>query len=308
MAAAIILGVVLFLILLISFFTYILVFYSPLQQQNDVYNLPPGEQYEKHYDSMKAMIYKLANMPCEKVSTVSRDGIKLTGKYYHSSDSSPMVICFHGYRGTSIRDFSGGVMSCLAQNLNVLLIDERAHGESGGHTMTFGVKERYDCLDWIDYSIKKFGSDIKIVLLGISMGAATILMASDLDLPDNVKGIIADSPYTSPKEIICCVCRDAKLPVKLIYPFIWLGSRLFGHFSLEDADASQSVKNAKVPILLIHGEDDRFVPCEMSRIIKDANPKMICRHTFPHAGHAISYIEDNQRYNHIVSEFINAVL
>ena len=139
------------------------------------------------------------------------------------------------------------------------------------------------------------------------MGAATVLMAAELDLPENVTGIIADCPYTSPKDIIKKVCGDMKLPSSLLYPFVKLGAKLYGHFDLESADAAEAVCHAKVPVLLIHGEDDRFVPCSMSRKIcdsfRESNPDGdIIFETFPGAGHGISFMEDEPRYGRLVDK------
>ena len=141
------------------------------------------------------------------------------------------------------------------------------------------------------------------------MGATTVLMAAGLGLPENVIGIIADCPYSSPKEIIMKVCSDMKLPARLMYSFVRLGAKLYGHFDLEAADAAEAVCHAKVPILLIHGEDDRFVPCSMSQKIferfKEANPDgNMLLETFPGAGHGISFMEDEVRYGRIIDKAI----
>lgn len=168
-----------------------------------------------------------------------------------------------------------------------------------------GINERFDCLSWVKYICERFGNDVKIVISGVSMGAATVLMAAELDLPENVIGIIADCPYSSPKEIITKVCCDMRLPANLVYPFVKLSAKLYGHFDLEAADAAEAVCHAKVPVLLIHGEDDRFVPCSMSKKIYDAakssnsNADIIIE-TFPEAGHGISFMTDAKRYGEIL--------
>ena len=135
------------------------------------------------------------------------------------------------------------------------------------------------------------------------MGASTVLMASNSEMPNNVYGIIADCPYSSPKEIICSVCKGMKIPPKLAYPFIKLGALIFGKFNLTETDCIKAVKNSKVPILIIHGEDDRFVPCEMSReIVKNGND--ITYKTFENAGHGLSYMVDTEKYKQIIDDFI----
>lgn len=296
------------LCLLAAYICYRMAFYSPKGKQNDLYNFPADEQYRKHYQRMRSGVETLAHKPCETVSITSFDGLHLQARYYHSKDDAPLAICCHGYRATGIRDFSGGAVYLLEQGMNVLLIDQRAQGDSSGHTICFGVKERFDCLDWIRYAVERFGDRVEILLYGVSMGAATVLMASGLSLPDNVKGIVADSPYTSPKAIICKVCGDLKLSARLLYPFVSAGARLFGHLDLHSADAVEAVRDTRVPILIIHGEDDRFVPCDMSDTIYRANPAMIRRYTFPDAGHGLSYLEDTPRYIRCVSDFTAACL
>ena len=134
-----------------------------------------------------------------------------------------------------------------------------------------------------------------------------MLMASALGLPENVKGIVADCPYSSVKEIICKVASEIELPPAVFWPFIRLGALLFGGFRPEDGNALEAVKKAEVPILLIHGEDDRYVPCDMSRRIYESRPELISLHTFPGAGHGISFIEDEERYRRIVTEFIDGL-
>ena len=140
------------------------------------------------------------------------------------------------------------------------------------------------------------------------MGAATVLMAADLELPANVKGIIADCPYSSPKEIILKTAGDMKFPVKLTYPFIRLAAYLFGHFNLEETTAVKAVQNSRVPILIIHGEADAFVPCHMSREIAKVCSSPITLVTIPGAGHGRSYLVDPKRYEDAIIKFINSVI
>ena len=140
------------------------------------------------------------------------------------------------------------------------------------------------------------------------MGAATVLMASGLDLPSNVRGIIADAPFTSPEAIIHTVCSSIHLPYFVVGPFIRLAARLYAGIGLRDADAAEAVKRTPVPILLIHGEADGFVPCEMGRQIAAANPEMIELHTFPDAGHGLSFLVDQPRYERLVRDFLSRVL
>ncbi len=290
-----------------AYVTYRMVFYSPNKTQNDDFSLPVSDQTEPLLETIKAMIREVNAIPYERVSVTSFDGLRLAGRYYHQRDGAPLAILFHGYRGTPARDFSGGTQLYRDEGFNLLMIEERAHCTSEGHTVTFGVKERQDCLKWIEYAQKRFGEDTPVLLCGISMGAATVLMASGLRLPDWVKGIIADAPFTNPKEIIVKVCRDRKLPPRIVWPLLRLGARIYGGFDPTGADAAEAVKRSPVPILLIHGEDDRFVPCEMGRRIAAANPDRVELHTFPRAGHGLSFLVDRPRYKQIARTFFARV-
>lgn len=297
-----ILCIVFFLMLGISIIVYIIAFYSPNGKQNDDYNLPPMSD-ELRVMSMK-LVRELNERPFERVTIRSYDGKTLAGRLYKGVENAPVHIGFHGYRGTPSRDISGGADLYLSLGHNLLLIEERAHKSSEGHTITFGIRERQDCLSWIRFVNAHFGENTPVMINGISMGAATVLMASELELPGNVCGIIADAPYSSPEKIIASVVGTLRLPLKPAMFFLKLSARLFGGFTLNGASAEEAVKHTKVPILIIHGEADDFVPCEMSRAIYNSNPKMIEFHTFPGAGHGLSFLVDRPRYEAIAKAFI----
>ena len=294
---------------MLAYYCYRRIFYAAPKKKNGPIKLPSGEQYEVNRDKMLSLIDEMRAIPFETVYITSFDGLNLAGRYYHVKDGAPVHIQFHGYKGWAYRDFCGGNKLARERGCNTLVVDQRAHGMSEGNTISMGINERFDCLSWINYICERFGRDVKIVISGVSMGATTVLMAAGLGLPENVIGIIADCPYSSPKEIIMKVCSDMKLPERLMYPFVRLGAKLYGHFDLEVADAAEAVCHAKVPILLIHGEDDRFVPCSMSQKIferfKEANPDgNMLLETFPGAGHGISFMEDEVRYGRIIDKAI----
>lgn len=270
--------------------------------------VPEGEQYEVFSDVIIKGANNILNAPYEKVTTTSRDGIKLVGRYYHVKDDAPVSIIFHGYRSNIGTDCNGGYYLSVKNGYNVLVVYQRGHRESGGKTITFGVKERYDCLDWISYVNERFGEDTPILLMGLSMGAATVLMAAGLELPSNVKGVMADCGYSSPKEILQEVIKQMKYPLRLTYFFVRMSARIFGHFDLEEASAVEALKNAKVPVLIIHGDDDRFVPSRMSRDNYEACASQKEILIVPGAGHGLSYCMDAKAYEKAVQEFIDKVM
>ena len=290
-----------------GYYAYRYAFFSPKEGREDL-PVHKGEQYEPHLDTIARLLQTILDRPCELVTVTSYDGLTLSGRYYHVADGAPLDIAFHGYRSAGLTDFCGGAELSRELSHNLLLVDQRAHGKSQGRTITFGIKERYDVLSWVEYAVERFGPDTKILLYGISMGASTVLMASELPLPVNVKGIVADCPYSSPTKIILSVARKMRIPSVLAGLFSWAGAKVYGGFDLRETDPVRAVKNAKVPILLIHGEADSFVPCDMSGEIQRANPQKVYSCTFPGAEHGISFLVDPERYRHIVKEFCEKVL
>ena len=293
------------LILTLSRLCYRLAFYNRNQFEQDIYVIPPGKQYEAVANEILSNIAEVDAMPYELVTTESVDGIHLVGRYYHLQDGAPIQILFHGYRGCGVREFAGNNRLAKELGFNALVVDERGHGKSDGHTISFGIKERYDCVSWAKYAEQRFGENIPVFLSGVSMGAAAVLMASSLDMPENVKAITADCPFSSPGGIIRKVSRDIKLPVFLAYPLTSLGALLFGGFRLGQCSALEAVSASKLPILLIHGEDDLLVPCDMSRQIYSACKAPAELAVFPGAGHGISYFTNPKRYHMIFSEFLH---
>ncbi len=303
MTLILILVAVAVVILAVSYAAYRIPFYHPNHTESP-YDLPPEEQYDPYREAMTALIAEMDATPFEPVEISGQDGVKLFGRFYNMAGSAPLLIGFHGFKSTALRDMSGGGKLARQMGMNVLLVDQRAHGRSDGRTISFGVRERFDCLCWAQYAAKRWPGQ-PIVLMGVSMGAATVLMASDLDLPEEVKGIIADCPYSDPSAIIKKVGRDSMGGASiLLYPFILLGARLYGSFSLTAASPVKAVRRARVPILLIHGEDDRFVPCDMSQEVFDACTGPKARVTIPAAPHAIAYVLDPDKYGQAVRRFL----
>jgi len=255
-------------------------------------------------EPMVALVNELLQIPCETVSITSRDGLRLMGRLYRFSEEAKVEILFHGWHSSGLRDASGGAMMAREYGYNVLIVDQRSHGDSEGNTTTFGIKERYDCVDWVNFIIERFGQDVKILLGGVSMGASTVLMASGLkELPPQVKGVTADCSFSSPEAIIRKVCRDRKINDRFGYPFLQFAAKFFGGFSLKDGGAVGAVKRAKVPIMIVHGEGDDFVPYSMGEEIFAACTGEKYFLSVPNAGHGLSYFYETERYIKEVGDF-----
>ena len=293
-------------LLAIAYYTFSQVFKTKRKKHYDLDKRNRDDENE-FLRVMHELTDELAALPCESVYTKSRDGLKLHARYYHVNDGAPLHIQFHGYRSSPLRDFCGIGAECMRQGHNLLLVDQRAHGKSEGRVISFGIKERFDAVSWVNYAIERFGKDIKIFLGGLSMGAATVLMAAELDLPENVVGIIADCPYSSPREIIKKVCTDRNLPADKVYPFIRLGGMIFGRFNSDAAAPKEAVKNTDIPILLAHGEEDGFVPISMSDEIAE-NAKNITYRKVPDADHAESFGRNHVEYSEALKKFFERIL
>ena len=291
--------------ILISYLCYRRTFYSPSRVPlgEDEYEIPPGEIYEPYRDKMVGWMKETRAMPCEKLSITSFDGLTLRGKYYECKKGAPIELLFHGYQGNAERDLCGGVQRCFALGRNVILVDQRGSGESDGHVISFGINERKDCLRWIDFVLEKFGKEQEVMLGGISMGAATVLMAAGEKLPKNVLCVVGDCGYTSAKEIICKIAKEVGFPPKLAYPFIKLGAKLFGKFNLEETSPIEAMQRCEVPVIFFHGDEDAFVPYEMSEKLYAACTSKKRFVTVKGAGHGLAYPLDKEGYVQALREF-----
>lgn len=291
-------------ILLISFVCFCMAFFVPKRKPSkEEFPIPPGRVYEPYRDTMVKWMKEVRALPYEAVSITSFDGLTLCGKYYEYAPGAPIELMFHGYRGAAERDLCGGVQRSFALGRSALIVDQRASGQSEGHVITFGVYESRDCVSWIDFMIRRFGDDVKIILTGISMGAATVMMAAAKPLPPNVKGVLADCGYTSARAIIKKVIRDKKLPANVLYPFVRLGGWLYGGFDVEETPPIEAMKTCRLPIIFYHGDNDAYVPCDMSRENYAAclSEKQLV--IVPRAGHGLSYMLDGEGYIQALREF-----
>ena len=225
-------------------------------------NSPMG----RYGDRLAACAIAFDAMEAEPVSIQSFDGLRLCGRFFPAEHPRATMVMMHGYHSSPGIDFG-----CVAEylrddlHLNLLLAHQRAHGESEGEYITFGVRERFDCRDWARYAAARCGKDLPILLYGLSMGGATVLMAGGLDLPENVAGIVADCGFTTPRAIFAHVLhRATRLPRWPFVPLFGLFTRWFAGFGIDEASTLEALAKNRRPVLLIHGEEDDFVPVTMS--------------------------------------------
>lgn len=283
-----------------------LVFYAPSRKplKEGEFEIPPGKVYESFRSEMQDWVTSARTMEHQCFEIKSYDGLTLRGRYYECDPQGPIELLFHGYRGNAERDLSGGIARCFALGRNALIIDQRASGTSDGHVITFGIREHRDCLSWVDFAVSHFGKERKLILTGVSMGAATVLMAAGKELPPNVVCVLADCGYSSQREIIKKVIKDVNLPVGIFYPMVRLAALMLGFFRLEKYSPIDGVKNSRVPIIFIHGDNDDFVPCHMSRTMYEActseHKSMV---EIKGAGHGLAFPQDKDGYIQALREF-----
>ncbi len=300
-------GLLTALVLLAAYICFRMAFYAKRTPvPADTVPTPDGVIYDPYRENMVRWIKEARALPQEEMTVTSFDGLTLKGIYYEYAPDAPIELMFHGYRGTAERDLSGGVQRCFKLGRSALIVDQRCSGKSDGKVITFGINEHKDCLTWVDFMINRFGPDVKIILTGISMGAATVMMAAGCPLPKNVIGVLADCGYNSPRDIIKTVIRKMGLPPALCYPFVRLGAKLFGHFDLEETSPQQALKHSTVPVIFFHGDSDDFVPCAMSRINYEACASKKKLVIISGAGHGLSYPVDPELYLASLKEFFGA--
>ena len=291
-------------IFLISYVCYFIVFRTTkrLKRQKE-FSIPSGKVYLPHKEKLIELQKETKLIPCEDIEIKSFDNLTLRGKFYEYEKGAPIEIMFHGYRGNSQRDMAGGVQRCFKLKRSALLCDQRGQASSDGFLISFGDKEKFDALSWANYCYERFGDNVNLLLTGISMGASTVLLASELELPPTVKGIIADCGYSSAEKIIKSVMKKMHFPTFIFYPILNFGANLFGDINLDKISAENAVKNAKVPVCFIHGKTDDFVPPDMSEENFNACKTEKDLLLVDGAGHGLAFIIAPDDYIETLSNF-----
>lgn len=268
-----------------------------------------GTDWNQHMPFIEERKKYMLSMPHKDVYQCSYDGLKLHGTHFPGSNGKKLVICFHGYTSEGMKDYIGLSGYYLKQGFGMLLVDERAHGSSEGEYIGFGCLDRQDALKWINWAIREYGEEVEILLHGTSMGGATVLMTSGLELPKQVKGIISDCGFTSPKHVFSHVLKSMyHIPAFPIIQIADYVNKKKAGYGLDECNAAREVKKAKVPILMIHGDGDTFVPCSMCEEIYQNCASQKSKLIVSGAAHAESYYKDTIAYERALNEFIEGVM
>lgn len=261
--------------------------------------------YGKYYEHILLANQWLIDHKATDVYIKSHDGLKLHGLWVPSENPRGTVLFAHGYRSTLLVDFGLAFELYHKYRMNLLIPDQRSHGKSEGKFITFGVKESKDMLNWIDFHNERFGK-LPMILSGLSMGASTMMYLADRELPKNVKGIIADCGFTSPKEILASVfAKVIRLPAVPTLFVTDILARLIAGFSITERDTRKVLSKNRLPIIMIHGMDDDFVPCSMTEeaFAVCTGPKQLL--LVDGADHGVSFLVEPKRYTTMVLDFLD---
>ena len=272
-----------------------------------MYRLLEGNgEPDPYYQEVDRAEEELKKIPYEPVSLISMDGKKLKGRFYPGQEGvQDVFLAVHGCRNHGTREYS--FLSSYYRKVGVpfLLIDLRACGDSEGDYMTYGWKESEDLLLWISWLIGKCGESCRIFLHGISMGAGTVLMTGDKELPEQVAGVVADCGYTSAcdefaYQIKKCFHMPMAAPILFLTNLI---SKKKAGFDIRKAAPIEAVKTCKVPHLFIHGDKDDYVPYYMMDELYEACNARKWKVTVPGAVHARSYYVNPELYEESLEKF-----
>ena len=271
-----------------------------------------GTDWNQYMPLIEGRKEAMMERPHNDVWQTSFDGLKLHATYFPAQDQQgrqKLVICFHGYTSQGMSDYIGLSDYYQKRGFAMLLPDARAHGASEGEYIGFGCLDRQDALGWVRWAVEELGEETEILLHGTSMGAATLLMLSGLSLPEQVKGIVSDCGFTSPKDVFTHVLHSMyHLPAFPLIPGADLVNRKLAGYGMDECNAKREVEKAEVPILFIHGGNDTFVPCSMCDEIYEHCGSKKRKLIIEGAAHAESYYKDMESYEEALTEFIGEVL
>ncbi len=234
---------------------------------------------------------------------------KLVADYIPASKpTTKNVVIAHGFMGD--KEKMGEYAALFHQmGYNVLMPDARAHGQSQGKYIGYGWPERYDIRKWINKLIRHNGDDSQVVLFGVSMGGATTMMTSGINLPPQVKAFVEDCGYTSLNDELNYEAGNLYgIPKFLRVPLIGtmsLINRIKNGFLIRDASSLNMLHNNHRPMLFIHGAKDNFVPTEM--VYRNYQTTRGSKELWvvPGAGHAKSYATHPSEYRRHLIKFLN---
>lgn len=244
----------------------------------------------------------------EKIYADTTDGYRLVAEEFPERTSETWVLLLHGYTGWKEEMYQFAYWY-QEQGYAVLVPDLRCQGESEGDFIGMGWTDHYDCQLWIEHILEE-SPNAKIVLHGQSMGAATaLIMAGSPEASDHIKAVVSDSAYTTAYEMFGDkITAWFHLPAVLFVDSACVMLRLRGGYDLRDASPLRAVEGSRVPILFIHGDEDKMIDVNMSYELYDA---AVCEKELfivEGAGHAQAQDKDPEAYYGRIEDFLSRYL
>ncbi len=252
----------------------------------------------------------LARHETEEAEVQSDDGFLLHALLVPHIAPRATAILFHGWRSSWELDFLPALPFLHDElGLQLLLVDERAQGDSEGRWITLGVRERADVPVWVDYAARRFGEKHPIFLMGSSMGAAALLLSSGDAFSGSVRGVVSDCGYASPYEAAATAWRNrTPFPSHFAMWLLDLFTRAFADFSLRAGDGFDALRKTEYPILFLYGTADRVVPGYMTKQAYEACAGEKTLVPVEGAGHCKCYLTDRVRVEAALREFVDGRL
>ncbi len=302
----ILIPVCLLLLLLMSASLYAFMRGSTRRDRTELFRsstVAPSGRY-KYRDRMQLGVDWFESQPKKELHITSRDGLALTAELIEAENPIGLIVAAHGFRSWPSREFALIAKHLYESGYTVLYPYMRAHRKSEGKYITFGVKERFDIAAWAKL-LSDMRPELPLFLYGQSMGGATVIMASGLDLPRQTRGVIADSAFHSPRDVIATALTNSyKVPVFPMLPAMDLWARIIAGYSLMDTTCKEALDKTSLPFLFIHGKEDELVPYEMGRqnyAECHTEKEML---SVEGAAHCASYYADPVRYISYLDGFL----
>lgn len=245
-------------------------------------------------------------LPFESADIISFDGLSLHADFLRGEPGTKVTMIFcHGYKSEAAFDFAAMYDFYRSLGYNLVYLNMRAHGKSEGKYIGFGALDRFDVQMWTK-KIAELFPDTSIFLHGMSMGAASILQSADLELDPHVCGIIADCGFSSTNEVFRNLVGGLyRLPATPFVDIFEAVNRMTAGYGFSDADSVRSMEKSRLPLAYICGDCDRYVPLDMAMRIYNACVQDKVLLIAKGAGHAASFMTENEKYKNLITEFIN---
>lgn len=268
--------------------------------------IPRGKTYTIEVEKGRLVESEYSSWEKKHVAIRSPHGYNLSGIYFPIPDSNKTIILSHGI-AYSLYGTAKYLPLFRKLGFNVLINDLRYHGFSGGANCTYGYHEKQDLKAWVDWTFTKLPQDGIVGLMGESMGAATSIQHAAID--PRVSFVISDCSFADLESLfIHLIKQDYHLPPFPFIPLTNFFTRMLGGISFKNISPARDMGKITRPVLLIHSQDDRFVPLESIHELVEARKNGLSRlYIAPNGKHAETYWKNKAEYERVVREFLTEI-